>query len=112
MCGLGNDVAALLYRLTEMAVCYVQTRKTSTKKRKASVHLMRPLPLGPALVQFTGKKEMPRSQITKAVWAYAKQNDLQQGSTIINGGDLKPLFGTKKVIKFGEIASMIKKHTL
>lgn len=94
-----------------MAICFVSTRRQLAKKRKAPKHLMKPLRLSAELAAFIGKKELPRPHIVKAVWVYAKKNGLQNGAEIRNSMGLKPLFGNKPRIRFGEIAAMIKKHT-
>jgi chromatin remodeling complex protein RSC6 len=91
-----------------MAFCLIATRKIGNPVKKRGQHLLKPLNLRAPLAKFMGVKAAARPQITKAIWAYAKEQQLQQGSTIFNKGALKPLFGKKRVIKFGEIAGMIK----
>lgn len=95
-----------------MAICFVSTRKLQSRvKRKAPLHLMKPLALDSVLATFMSKKKAVRSQIVKAVWVYAKKNGLQRGSSILNDRKLKPLFGSRSLILFGDIATMIKTRT-
>lgn len=98
-----------------MATYFVPTRIARSRKplrrKRSPLQIMKPVILDSALAAFMKKKSAPRSQITKAVWVYAKKAKLQRGATIVNSGELKPLFGKKGLIKFGEIAGMINNHT-
>lgn len=97
-----------------MAVCFMATRKvaSATRRRKGRRDLiLKPLKLDNALRQFVGASRAPRSTITKKVWGYAKRHGLQRGSSIKNSKALKPLFGKKPTISFGDVAKMIKHHS-
>lgn len=101
-----------------MAVCYIATRKlrvrASKKKKRGSRkgnHLTRPLVLKPALSKFMNASKATRADIVRKVWAYARKHKLNMGSRIKNKNALKPLFGTKTTIQFGDVAKMTSRLT-
>lgn len=93
-----------------MVTCFVATRKVSRATAGRRL-IMKPLQLDSKLAAFMKMKTAPRSLVTKHVWAYAKRHNLQRGATIQNKEGLKPLFQGKSVIRFGDVARMIKKHS-
>ena len=54
-------------------------KKTVKKKtaRKANAAFMRPVTPSPALAEVVGTKPIPRTEVTKKLWAYIKKNGLQ-----------------------------------
>ena len=50
-------------------------KKTSTRKPNAA--FMRPVTPSPMLAEVVGAKPMPRTEVTKKLWAYIKKNGLQ-----------------------------------
>lgn len=100
-----------------MATCFVSTRVSRSVRPKSIMkkqhsHFLKPVVLDTALARFMKRKNASRPHIIKAIWVYAKKAKLQRGGSIMNSGELKPLFGNKQLIKFGEIATMIKNHTV
>jgi chromatin remodeling complex protein RSC6 len=56
---------------------------------------------------------MPRTEITKKLWAYIKNNRLQdeKKKTNINADDnLKAVFGGKKTVTMFEMTKLVSKH--
>lgn len=81
-------------------------------KRTANSAFMRPLQPDAALGAIVGKKPLPRTQITKKIWAYIKKNGLQdeQDRRMINADDkLQAVLGAKKVNMF-ELTKRISEH--
>ena len=81
-------------------------------KRAANSAFMRPLQPDAALGAIVGKKPLPRTQITKKIWAYIKKNGLQdeQDRRMINADDkLQAVLGAKKVNMF-ELTKRISEH--
>jgi hypothetical protein len=75
--------------------------KTAKKKtaRKANAAFMKPMTPSAALGEVIGDKPMPRTEVTKKLWAYIKKNGLQDAKNRrnINADDkLKPVFAGKK----------------
>ena len=86
---------------------------TAKKKRKANPAFMKPVQPDAALSAVVGNKAMPRTEITKKLWAYIKKNRLQdeKKKTNINADDnLKAVFGGKKTVTMFEMTKLISKH--
>ena len=69
------------------------------KARKPSAAFMKPMTPSAALGEVIGSKAMPRTEVTKKLWAYIKKNKLQDSKNrrMINSDDaLKVVFGGKK----------------
>ena len=89
-------------------------KKAAKKKsaRKPNAAFMAPkTPMGP-LAAIIGDKPMPRTEITKQIWAYIKKNKLQDAmqKRMINADDkLKALFGKAKADMF-EMTKLVNKY--
>ena len=56
---------------------------------------------------------MPRTEVTKKIWAYIKRNGLQdkKNKRMINADDkLKPVFGGKCQVSMFEMTKLVSKH--
>ena len=74
---------------------------------------MKPLQPDAELGAVVGNKPLPRTQVTKKIWAYIKKNGLQdtKNKTMINANDkLKPIFGGKKQVSMFEMTKLISQH--
>ena len=72
-------------------------------KRAPSAAFMKPMTLSPALAAVIGSKPLPRTEVTKKVWEYIKQHDLQDPANkrMINADKkLKAIFGKDQVSMF------------
>ena len=86
-------------------------KKTATK-RKPNAKFMAPLKISDALATVVGNKPLPRTEVTKKLWAYIKKHNLQdaQNRRNINADDkLKPIFGKGQVSMF-EMTKLVSKH--
>ena len=86
--------------------------KKSTKKstRKPNAAFMKPVQPDEALAAIVGSKPLPRTDLTKKLWAYIKKNGLQDKKvkTNINADDkLKAVFGGKKVVTMFEMTKLV-----
>ena len=94
--------------------------KTSGAKRKsgggrgtANAAFMRPVSPSPALAEVVGDKPIPRSEVTKRLWAYIKKNRLQdqKNKRMINADSaLKPVFGGKSAVNMFEMTKLVGRH--
>ena len=89
-------------------------KKTAAKKsaRKPNAAFMKPMTPSSALSEVVGSKPIPRTEVTKKLWAYIKKNKLQDTlqKRIINADDkLKALFGKAKADMF-EMTKLVNKH--
>jgi upstream activation factor subunit UAF30 len=92
------------------------TAKTAGKKksaRKPNAAFMRPVTPSPALSEVIGSKPVPRTEVTKKLWAYIKKNGLQdqKNRRMIKADDsLKPVFGGKATVTMFELTKLVNKH--
>ena len=87
--------------------------KKATKKRVPNAAFMKPMQPTPQLAAVIGDKPLPRSEVTKRVWAYIKQKGLQDSKNRrnINADDkLGPVFGGKKQVSMFEMTKLVNKH--
>lgn len=74
---------------------------------------MKPMTPSDTLAEVVGSKPIPRTEVTKKVWAYIKKNGLQDAKNKrnINADDkLKAVFGGKKTVNMFEMTKLINKH--
>jgi upstream activation factor subunit UAF30 len=91
-------------------------RKAATKtrtKRAPNPSFMKPMQPDDALGAVVGAKAMPRTEVTKKLWAYIKRNNLQDAKQrrMINADDkLRPLFGGKRQVSMFEMTRLVNSH--
>jgi upstream activation factor subunit UAF30 len=82
-------------------------------KRKPNAAFMKPVQPSAALAEVVGAKPMPRTEVTKKLWAYIKKNGLQdkKNKRMINSDDaLKAVFAGKKTVNMFEMTKLVSKH--
>ena len=88
--------------------------KTKTRaKRAPNPAFMRPMQPDEALGAVVGSNPMPRTEITKRLWAYIRKNGLQDQKErrMINADDrLRPVFGGKRQVSMFEMTKLVNKH--
>jgi chromatin remodeling complex protein RSC6 len=91
-------------------------RKAAKKggaKRKPNAAFMAPKQPDEMLGAVVGNTPIPRTEITKKLWAYIKRNGLQDAKErrMINADDkLKPVFGNKSKVSMFEMTKLVNKH--
>ena len=90
-------------------------KKTVKKKtaRKVNAAFMRPVTPSPALAEVVGSKPIPRTEVTKKLWAYIKKNGLQdkKNKRMINADmALKTVFGGKPSVNMFDMTKLVGKH--
>jgi chromatin remodeling complex protein RSC6 len=83
------------------------------KKRQMSAAFMKPVTPSPALAEIVGSKPIPRTEVTKKLWAYIKKNGLQDPKNkrmIKADAGLKPVFGGKSSVNMFEMTKLVGKH--
>ncbi len=81
-------------------------------KHKPSAAFMKPMKPSAQLAEIVGEKPLPRTEVTKKVWAHIKRHKLQNPKNkreIIADAKLQPVFGAKKLNMF-EMTKAINKH--
>ena len=92
--------------------------KTAAKKKKAPARkpnaaFMKPVTPSAALAAVVGSKAIPRTEVTKKLWAYIKKNGLQDSKNrrMINADDnLKAVFGGKSPVNMFAMTKLVSKH--
>ena len=87
--------------------------KKKAAKRKPSAAFMKPLQPDAALAEVIGNKPLPRTEVTKKLWAYIKKNGLQDKKNRRNinaDAALKPVFGGKSQVSMFEMTKLVSKH--
>ena len=87
--------------------------KKAASKRKPNAAFMKPVTPSAALSEVVGSKPIPRTEVTKKLWAYIKKNGLQdkKNKRMIKSDDtLKPVFGGKATVNMFEMTKLVSKH--
>jgi len=93
--------------------------KTAKKKaakakpaRKANAAFMKPVQPSDALAEIVGSKPIPRTEVTKKLWAYIKKNGLQdkKNKRMINADDKLKVIFKKPVVNMFEMTKLVSKH--
>ena len=90
-------------------------KSTAKKKgaRKPNAAFMKPVTPDAVLANVVGDKAMPRTELTKKLWAYIKKNGLQdkKNKRMINADDkLKSVFGGRNQVSMFEMTKLVSKH--
>ena len=81
--------------------------------RKANAAFMRPVTPSATLAEIVGSKPIPRTEVTKKLWAYIKKNGLQDKTNrrMINADTaLKAVFGGKSSVNMFDMTKLVGKH--
>ena len=81
--------------------------------RKPNAAFMKPVTPDDALAAVVGAKPLPRTELTKKLWAYIKKNNLQdqKNKRMINADDkLKAVFNGKKSVSMFEMTKLVSGH--
>jgi chromatin remodeling complex protein RSC6 len=92
------------------------SKKTAGKKksgRKANAAFMAQVSPSEKLAPVVGSKPIPRTEVTKRLWAYIKKNKLQDQKNkrmIKADATLKAVFGGKAQVNMFEMTKLVNKH--
>jgi upstream activation factor subunit UAF30 len=90
-----------------------KSAKKSGKKRTPSAAFMKPMQPDAALGAVVGNSAIPRTEVTKKIWAYIKRNGLQDSKNrrAINADDkLRPVFGGKSQVTMFDMTKLVNRH--
>ena len=90
-----------------------KTRAKSKTKRTPNAAFMKPVTPSAQLATVVGSSPMPRTEVTKKLWAYIKRKGLQdqKNRRMINSDEsLKPIFGGKSQVSMFDMTKMVSKH--
>ena len=81
--------------------------------RKPNAAFMKPVTPNEKLAAVVGSKPLPRTELTKKLWAYIKKNGLQdkKNKRMINADDaLKAVFGGKSQVSMFDMTKLVSKN--
>ena len=87
--------------------------KKKKSGRKPSAAFMKPMTISPKLAEVVGAKPIPRTEVTKKLWAYIKKNGLQDKTNkrqINADANLKSVFGGKSSVNMFAMTKLVSKH--
>lgn len=87
--------------------------KKSGAKRTPNAAFMKPMTPSAQLGLVVGTAPLPRTEVTKKLWAYIKRKGLQDAKNRrqINADEnLKPVFGGKAQVSMFEMTKLVNKH--
>ena len=88
-------------------------KKKSATKRTPSAAFMKPMTPSAQLGTVVGTAPLPRTEVTKKLWAYIKRKGLQDSKNrrMINADDnLRPVFNGSKQVSMFEMTRLVNKH--
>ncbi len=88
-------------------------RKKSASKRKPNAAFMKPMTPSSQLAAVVGSTPIPRTEVTKKLWAYIKRKGLQDARErrMINADDnLRPIFGGRSRVSMFDMTKLVSKH--
>ena len=88
-------------------------KKAKKSTRKPSAAFMKPMTPSASLGKVVGTKPLPRTEVTKKLWAYIKKNKLQDAKNkrMIKADDnLKDVFGGKAAVNMFEMTKLVSRH--
>ena len=80
------------------------------KESKANSAFMKPVQPDAALAKIVGVSPLPRTELTKRIWEYIKQNKLQEKKTIKADSALEEVFNGRKEVDMFELTRLVNTH--
>ncbi len=87
--------------------------KKKAAKRTPNAAFMKPVTPNEKLAAVVGAAPLPRTELTKKLWAYIKKNGLQdkKNKRMINADDaLKAVFGGKAQVSMFDMTKLVSKN--
>ena len=102
-------------KVVKKTVKKVVKKKTTTAKKTPAKNskFMKPMKLSTELQAVVGKGPMPRTEVTKKLWAYIKSKSLQDNENrrnICPDEKLAKVFGSKRTINMFDMTKKVNKH--
>jgi len=87
--------------------------KKPAAKRKPNAAFMKPMTPSGVLAAVVGAIPLPRTEVTKKIWAYIKKHNLQNAlnKRLIDADEkLRAVFGGKKQVSMFEMTKLVSNH--
>ena len=88
-------------------------KKETLVKKEATSKFMQPMKVSDELAAIVGRGPLPRTEVTKKLWAYIKSNKCQDSKNKRNinpDEKLAKVFGAKKTVNMFEMTKLVSKH--
>ncbi len=89
------------------------TKTAEKPAQKANAAFMKLVTPSAALAEIVGSKPIPRTEVTKRLWAYIKENGLQDQKNkrmIKADAALKVIFGGEAAVNMFDMTKLVGKH--
>jgi chromatin remodeling complex protein RSC6 len=83
-----------------------------SNESKAKSAFMKPVQPDAALAKIVGANPLPRTELTKKLWEYIKQNKLQEKRVIKADAALETVFNGKKEVDMFELTRLVNTHII
>ncbi len=83
-----------------------------SNESKAKSAFMKPVQPDAALAKIVGANPLPRTELTKKLWEYIKQNKLQDKKLIKADAALETVFNGKKEVDMFELTRLVNTHII
>jgi len=96
-----------------MATTQRRSKQQATTKRAQTHGLMKPVQPSAELAAIVGHTPLPRTEITKRLWDYIKQHNLQDAKNrrMINADTkLRPVVGGREQISMFDLPKLVSHH--
>ena len=100
-------------KVAKKKVVKKKVAKKPAAKRKPNPAFMKPMTPSAALAVIVGSAPLPRTEITKRLWAYIKKNKLQDAVNrrMINADpSLYAVFGGRRQVSMFEMTKLVGQH--
>merc|ERR1711990_1391779 len=94
---------------TKTTLTKAALKKITAEKQKAGKGIFAPKALSPAMADICGAKSLPRTEVTKKIWAYIKAKKLNEGRIIKPDQKLKGIFPVASIDML-KMAGYVSKH--
>ena len=119
--GVTNHSLALIQRTQREIHTMAKSKKSGKKSkgkakksaRKPNLAFMKPMNPSSTLAAVIGGSPMPRTEVTKKLWAYIKRNGLQDRANkrMINADDkLRAVFGGRSQVSMFDMTKLVSAH--
>ena len=112
-CTLGASGAGQSFRFPLCEDTSMGAKKKTKTKRKPNAAFMKPVMPDAKLAAVVGSSPLPRTELTKKLWAYIKRKGLQdkKNRRMINAdANLKTVFNGKSQVSMFEMTKLVSRH--
>jgi chromatin remodeling complex protein RSC6 len=92
---------------------FFKEKHMAKKATTGTSKFMQPMQISSELAEVVGKGPMPRTEVTKKLWAYIKKHNRQDPENkrnIIPDDKLAKVFGSKRAINMFDMTKKVNKH--